>query len=1033
MRSFSTFREPMLRGLSIVIWMLAIVACICLAERAGALDSQRQVSQYVYDKWGVANGFIYGEIFAISQSNDGYLWIGTDQGLVRFDGTTFMLLDRPVSTEPSLGAVLGLAQDADGTLWIRSNGPELLRYRDGHFEDVFAADVQDEFTATSMMSSPEQDMLLWARGKRGYNYRKGNLTPICEPSESPGTVISMAETRDGSVWVGTSEGGLFRMKSSHSFSGIPELAAIKINAIEPAVTGGLWIGTDQGIYFWDGQHVTRRGLPEQLAHLQILALASDLTGNLWVGSDRGLLRISPTGVVSEDLLSTSARKEVNAIFIDREGELWYGGEGGLERLRDGLFKSWWSAQGLPAEIDGPIYAAADGRTWFAPRAGGLYWLRDGHVKRVTAGGLDHDVVYSLSGSGDSIWVGRQSGGLTRLTLNGNDVSARSYTTAEGLAQNSVYSLLCARDGSVWAGTVSGGVSRLKDGRITSYTTSSGLPADAINSLAEAYDGAIWAATPNGLASFSKGQWVRSAATDNLPSTDVTSIFVDSHNVLWIATARGLAFLNGSRLDVLRTAPEPFRNQILGMADDRLGHIWFVTSGQIMRVSRDQLLSGSVAESDIRSYGSEDGLRWVDGVNRDRSIMVDADGRLWLALTHGIAVGHPQLTASTSEPLDVRVESIAAGGHSWMPEHRPNTIPAGTHSVSFSFAAMTFVSSEHVIFRYKLDGSDPDWSAPSEARQVTFSNLGPGSYRFRVVASKGEGLWNGAETSIPFTIERAFWETWWFRTLCFATILLLVFALYRARMYQMARQLNTKFQERLAERTRIAQELHDTLLQGFLSASMQVDMAEDEVPENSPAKPRLRRALQLMREVTDEGRNALRGLRAPERDACSLEVALSRVGEELMIDDKTEYRVVTHSTTRVLRPSIREAVYRIGREAIANTFKHANAQHVEVQVEYAGGRFRLLVRDDGRGIDPDVLQAGREGHWGLPGMRERAESIGGTLKLRSRTGAGTEVELTVPGPIAFDSSNRDGVYRWRRWMSFGRKEKTMQTNGSRRPQ
>ena len=1018
-------------GFSTLVWILAIAGCICLAERVGALDTKRLVSQYVYDKWGEANGFTYGEIFAISQSNDGYLWIGTQQGLVRFDGTTFTLFDRPVSSEPSLGAVLGLTQDASGTLWIRSNGPELLRYRDGRFDDVFDADVQDQFTATSMMSSPEQGMLLWARGKQGYSYRNGKLTPISEPSQSPGTVISMAEERDRTLWVGTSEGGVFRMTDGHLFAGIPELASIKINALEPAMTGGLWIGTDQGIYFWDGEHVTRGGLSERMAQRQILALTSDPSGNLWVGTDRGLLRISPTGVESEDLLSASAHKQVNAIFIDREGELWYGGEGGLERLRDGLFTSWWSAQGLPAEIDGPIYAAPDGRTWFAPRTGGLYWLRNGHVVRVTADGLGRDVVYSISGSGSAIWVGRQSGGLTRLTLNGDSVTARSYTTAEGLTQNSVYSLLCAHDGTVWAGTVSGGVSRLKNGAMTGYTIASGLPADAIDSLAESAGGVIWAATPNGLASFSNGKWARSAAAEGLPSTDVTSIFVDSHNVLWIATARGLAFLNSGRLSVLRSAPEPFRNQILGMAEDRLGYLWFVTSGQIMRVSRDQLLSGLVAESDIHSYGSEDGLRQVDGVNRDRSMMVDANGTLWLALTHGIAVANPRLTESESEPLEVRVESIMADGRSWMPEHRLNTIPAGTHSVTFSFAAMTFASPEHVVFRYKLDNSDQDWSEPVADRQVTYSHLGPGSYRFSVVASKGEGLWNGPETSVPFSIERAFWETWWFRALCFLGLLLIVFAIYRARMYQMARQLNTRFQERLAERTRIAQELHDTLLQGFLSASMQVDMAEDQVPESSPAKPMLRRALQLMGQVTEEGRNALRGLRTPERDVCSLEVALSRVGQELMIDDRTEYRVVTHSTTRVLRPSIREAVYRIGREAIANTFKHAHAGHVEVQVEYAGGHFRLLVRDDGRGIDPEVLQAGREGHWGLPGMRERAESIGATLKLRSRTGAGTEVELTVPGPIAFDTSGHHGLYKWRSWMRFGKKEKMTQSDKIRR--
>jgi signal transduction histidine kinase len=231
-----------------------------------------------------------------------------------------------------------------------------------------------------------------------------------------------------------------------------------------------------------------------------------------------------------------------------------------------------------------------------------------------------------------------------------------------------------------------------------------------------------------------------------------------------------------------------------------------------------------------------------------------------------------------------------------------------------------------------------------------------------------------------------------------------------------RQLNARFQERLAERTRIAQELHDTLLQGFLSASMQVDVAEDQLPEGSPARPLLKRALQLMGQVTEEGRNAIRGLRAPNRDNDSVEKVFSRMGKDLAVGDQVEYRVISQNDPRALRPAIREEVYRIGREALANAFKHSQAANVEVEVEYANSHFRLLIRDDGRGMDPSVLHAGREDHWGLPGMRQRAEKMGATLKLRSRTGAGTEVDLNIPGRIAFESQGRPRGSKWRRWLS-----------------
>jgi signal transduction histidine kinase len=324
--------------------------------------------------------------------------------------------------------------------------------------------------------------------------------------------------------------------------------------------------------------------------------------------------------------------------------------------------------------------------------------------------------------------------------------------------------------------------------------------------------------------------------------------------------------------------------------------------------------------------------------------------------------------------------------------------------------------ELVRFRYKLDGSDRGWSDIVASRQVNYSHLEPGFYRFRIVASDREGLWNGPETIIPFVVEPAFWQTWWFRALCLALGAIMIATLYRLRTYQLTRQLNLRFQERLAERTRIAQELHDTLLQGFLSASMQLDVAEDQLPDDSPTKPVLKRILQLMGRVTEEGRNAVRGLRIANDNSRDLELAFSRVRQELAIDERIGYRVIARSATRPLRPVIRDEVYRIGREALANAFLHSRANTVEVEVEYASRYLRIMVRDDGCGIDPQVLDAGRQGHWGLPGMRERSEGIGASLRLLSRIGAGTEVELTVPSAIAFESQSPRPVSQWLTWFN-----------------
>ena len=629
--------------------------------------------------------------------------------------------------------------------------------------------------------------------------------------------------------------------------------------------------------------------------------------------------------------------------------------------------------------------------------------------------MENDVIYSISGGDGEIWVGRQRGGLTAVTKSGDSFVSRTYTEAEGLAQNSVDSVHRNHDGTVWAGTVSAGLSRLKGGKFTNYSVTDGPIANTINSIVEAQNGTMWFASPTGLSSFSAGHWKNYSVSDGLPSSNIRSIFEDSKQVLWIATSGGLAFLKTNHFQVPDKLPESLREEVFGVAEDKRGFMWFATSDHVLQVDRDRLISGTLNSTDVQSYGIGDGLQGVEGVRRDRSVVADSRGRIWISLNRGLAVADPEIILRDSAPVTVRIESISTGSVPVNLKDSPK-LPAGNQSVIINYASTSLSTPERVRFRYKLDGSDWGWSDIVASRQVIYSHLNPGSYRFTIVASSSEGLWNGPETVVPFTIEPAFWQTQWFQILCLAGLAGVIVALYRLRMYQLTQQLNVRFQERLSERTRIAQELHDTLLQGFVSASMQLDVAEDQLPDDSPTKPVLKRVLQLMGRVTEEGRNALRGLRTSENDSRDLELAFSRLRQELAIDEKVGYRVIAHSDTRPLRPAIRDEVYRIGREALVNAFLHSKANTVEVEVEYASRYLRIMVRDDGCGIDPHVLDGGREGHWGLPGMRERAEGIGASLRLRSRIGAGTEVELTVPSAIAFESQSRGPVSQWLAWLS-----------------
>jgi signal transduction histidine kinase len=297
-----------------------------------------------------------------------------------------------------------------------------------------------------------------------------------------------------------------------------------------------------------------------------------------------------------------------------------------------------------------------------------------------------------------------------------------------------------------------------------------------------------------------------------------------------------------------------------------------------------------------------------------------------------------------------------------------------------------------------------------------------------MASNAEGLWNGAEAVISFQVEPMFWQTWWFTLSIALAGVLTVVALYRFRMRQLTRRMYIRFEERLAERTRIAQELHDTLLQGFLSASMQIHVAVDQMPEDSPAKPRLDRVLQLMGQVIEEGRNALRGLRFANNDSRDVEQAFLRVHQELAVQEQVGFRVIVEGERKDLHPILRDEVYLIGREALTNAFRHSQAKRIEVEVEYAASHLRVLVRGDGCGIDPQVLRSGREGHWGLTNMRERAERIGARLTVGSRPARGTEVELSVPDHNAFEAQPAGHLRRWFARLSERRAEQRLRQPG-----
>lgn len=1010
------------------------------ALSAAAIDPNRMVSQYLHDSWGSDKGLPSSSVSAIAQTTDGYLWLGTDKGLIRFDGLSFRRFEQANPGSFPIGPVRTLLTDDQDNLWVLLENTKLFRYHDGAFE-LSRGEAENGVTAIGLRPTGKVVLSSLAMGVLTFNGKQflSGLPAAAwaDPKNAAGeipdersarlnwstgvvphrvvaptsAVISIVSTKDGKVWLGTQDKGLFYLRDERAYTAVKGSTKLKINCFLSLDNSELWVGTNKGVMLWNGTELTRSGIPRALQQIEVLTMIRDRDANFWLGTSRGLLRVNTNGVSSVGR-STFADAPVDALFEDREGNIWMGSARGLERLRDSAFVTY-SVRGLKSQSMGPLYVDHDANTWFAPINSGLRWLKGGKGGQVTAAGLNHDTVYSITGSGNDLWVGRQRGGLTQLHYLRGALTAKTYTQVDGLAQNSVYAVYEGHDGTVWSGTLSGGVSELRNGHFTNYTTTDGLAANAISSIAEGADGTMWFGTPKGLSAMSQKGWRTFTGSDGLPSEDVNCLLHDATGVLWIGTAGGLAYLRDGLVHVSRGVPDSLHTPIFGMGEDKNGWLWIATASKVLHVNRNSLISDALGDADVREYGLADGLYGAEGVKRYQSVVEDSQGKVWFSTNRGISVVNPTRGMVNSVPALVHIEGVSVDGTPFEPRGRIQ-VPAGKQRTTFRYVGLSLGNSERVHYRYMLEGFDHGWSEAVTNREATYGNLGAGSYRFRVMASNSDGQWTGSEAAIGFEVEPRLSQTWWFRLTVVLCAGLAVLGVYLMRIHQLTRMLNARFEERLAERTRIAQDLHDTLLQGVLSASMQLHVVADQLPADSPTLPVMNRVLQLIGQVIDEGRNTLRGLRSSIDAANDLQNSFSRIPQELG-KQAVGFRVVVEGEAWPLRSAIRDDIYRIGREALVNAFRHSAATNIDLHLEYAANQLRILVRDDGCGVDPQVLQLGRDGHWGLSGMRERAERIGARLRVWSRAGGGTEVELRVPSHVAFESHPSNSASKWfTRW-------------------
>ena len=404
---------------------------LVIAADGEALDPNRAISQYVHDHWGSEHGFPRGAVYAMTQTPDGYLWIGTEAGLVRFDGLEFRLI-RDESGAFTTTGVLGLAADSEGYLWLHLQDLTVLRYRDGIFDKPASASKVLSFVS-SMSSTRNGDVLISKMEQGAYIGHGARFDMLASANELPRSpILALAKTADGDVWMGTRDAGLFRLRGGQILSLKGSLPDPKVNCLLAENDGDLLVGTDNGIVRWNGNKFQPVGIAPSLNHFQSLSILKDRDANLWVGTDsRGLLRVNAQGVTSLRERLSGTQDAVTAIFEDREGSVWIGSASGLDRLRDGPFVTYSLPEGLPSDGSNPVFVDSQNRMWFPPVAGGLWWFQNGRHGRVKLAGLDNDVVYSITGRDSDLWLGRQRGGLTEIHFVGGASQQRPIPKKTG--------------------------------------------------------------------------------------------------------------------------------------------------------------------------------------------------------------------------------------------------------------------------------------------------------------------------------------------------------------------------------------------------------------------------------------------------------------------------------------------------------------------------------------------------------------------------------------------------------------------------
>lgn len=1012
---------------------LVLAACAFPLDARAADTFNTSLFQLHHTSWTERDG-APPQINDIAQASDGSLWLGSGEGLYRFDGFTFERVRSIDGDSPAPTEVRCLLVSSNGDLWIGTafSGAILLRSgevrRFPKFEGLplnttvwsFAEDLDGTIWAGTALGLQRFDGSQWRN--------IGNAWGAPEMEQ-----LSLQVDSDGTLWAEGKEHGLFQLKrGSHHFEHLSDMRLSgRFFALSPS--GQNWASTGSGICpFAEAQKSTPcqhlalrddRSAPSRFVSAYYF-LTFDRRGNLWMTSWQGggIRRLDAAAFRDAFRPDHPERKvesftkrdgltsdQILSVFRDqRDSSIWLGTEHGLDHFRETPFIPAFPA---PSTENFGVQAQTDGRVWIGSLGGGL-WTASPEGK--TAVTLPDANVQSLYEAQGTLWLatdeplrvasirdGRNDGKTTNLPL-----------TPELQSQVAVQSIVEDRDGAVWASFIPYGLAKWEGGHWTRDGGLVGLPAAWVVILNIGPDGKLWAGYLDGEVAVIDGTSVRRYTAKDLNIGPVAAI-LSGRSHCWLAGVTGLLRFDGQRFHLLSEAGNRPFSGITGIAEARNGDLWLNSWEGVRRVAAAELKEAEknpayAVHSDL--YDLADGLPSAPQRVRPFPTAVSSpDGRIWFGFRAGVVSVDPEDPGLSSPVPPVSIVRAVADGKTFAGANAK--LAARTKNLEIDYSAVSLNRASRVRFRYKLEGVDTGWRDAGSRRQAFYNNLPPGRYRFVVSASNGDNLWNEAGAVMSVDVPPAFNQTTWFRAACVAAFLATLWALYRLRLHQIAKGFNARLEERVAERTRIARDLHDTLLQSFQGLLLRFQTVSA-LLETRPAdaKEILTNAIDQTAQAITEGREAVQGLRVSAVEPSDLARAIKALGEELaaVASSATSVglQVGVEGTPRTLHPIVRDEVYRIASEALRNAFQHAEAKQIEVELRYDKRRFQLRIRDDGKGIDPNFLTAeGREGHFGLHGMRERAKLIGGKLTVWTALDSGTEIELNIPAARAYGASRR----------------------------